>query len=60
MSVISCSHCNDVEDARCQECCEHEFDPEEGFMCLMCDKEGAEDVYSVAYDRWKDLMKYGE
>jgi hypothetical protein len=37
----------------CQDCCEHEFDSSEGYMCLNCNKEGAEDVFADAYDRWK-------
>jgi hypothetical protein len=44
----------------CQECCEHEFDPDEGFMCLDCGKDGAEDVMSAAYDKAKDERKYGK
>lgn len=24
----------------CQDCCCHEFDPSEGFMCINCNKEG--------------------
>lgn len=31
----------DIEGAAelCQKCCEHEHDPDEGMMCLNCDKE---------------------
>lgn len=43
----------------CEECCEHEFDPSEGFTCLNCGKDGAEDAMANAYDRAKDLSKYG-
>lgn len=24
----------------CQECCEHDFDPDEGYICLNCGLEG--------------------
>ena len=44
----------------CRWCCEHEPDADEGFMCLLCGKECAEDVMARAYDRAKDLQKYGE
>lgn len=27
------------EEEKCQECCEHEHDPDEGMMCINCDKE---------------------
>lgn len=46
-------------DSHCQECCDHEFDPDEGYHCLNCGKDGAEDVLSAAYDRAKDIRKYG-
>jgi len=42
----------------CQECCEHEFDPGEGYMCLNCGKEGFEDVMSRAFNDYKDSL-YG-
>ncbi len=44
----------------CEECCEHDFDPDEGNMCLSCGQDGTEDVMSAAYDRAKDYQKYGE
>lgn len=37
-----CSECND-SGKPCAECCEHEFDMDEGGMCLNC---GAEDWYN--------------
>lgn len=43
----------------CNECCEHEYDASEGFMCLNCGNEGAEEMMSMAEDRAKDLRKYG-
>lgn len=42
-----------------EEECEHDFDPDEGFTCLNCGKDGTEEVMSRAYDRAKDLRKYG-
>lgn len=44
----------------CEECCEHAFDPDEGYHCLNCSKDGSEEVLSSAYDRAKDLRKYGD
>ena len=44
----------------CEECCDHEFDADEGYHCLNCGKDGSESVMSAAYDRAKDLAKYGE
>lgn len=32
----------------CSECCEHEFDSSEGYMCLNCGKEGMEDMMCAA------------
>ena len=56
---VRCYECFD-HDEQCQECCPHEFDSSEGYTCLNCGKEGAEEVMSAAYDRAKDRMKYGE
>lgn len=39
--------------------CEHEFDPDEGWHCLNCGKDGTEEVKSRAYDYAKDVRKYG-
>lgn len=36
----------------CQNCCPHEFDPNEGFMCLNCNAEG--------YDHFADMGDYLE
>lgn len=44
----------------CQDCCEHEFDADEGYHCLSCGLDGSEDVAAAAYDRMKDFAKYGE
>lgn len=49
----------EVNPVPSEEECEHEFDPSEGFTCLNCGKDGAEEVLSAAYDRAKDLKKYG-
>lgn len=50
----------DTEEETEEEECEHEFDPDEGYHCLNCGKDGMEEVLSSAYDRAKDLRKYGE
>lgn len=42
-----------------EEGCEHDFDPDEGFHCLNCGKDGSEEVLSAAFDRAKDMRKYG-
>lgn len=34
--------------------CEHDFDPDEGFHCLNCGKDGTEEVMSAAIDRAQD------
>lgn len=72
---MKCGMCGDVLNANkeCDTCitkalakeieqreCPHEFDASEGYTCLHCGKDGAEDVLSVLYDRGKDLRKYGE
>ena len=44
----------------CPECCIHSPDPDEGYMCLECGQDCAENVLSDAYDRAKDIRKYGE
>lgn len=44
----------------CPDCCEHEFDPCEGFHCLQCGTDGSESVMSDTYDRAKDARKYGD
>ena len=47
-----CTDCdgegNNADGSYCQECCEHEFDPGEGYMCLNCNKEGMEDMCAAA------------
>lgn len=61
--MIQCEDCKKLipgPSALCPDCCDHEFDPGEGYMCLNCGKDGLEDAMSTAHDRAKDLRKYGE
>ncbi len=61
--ITRCSECKtEIEKSFdiCQKCCEHEFDPDEGYYCLDCGKCGAEEVLSALYDRAKDIRKYGD
>lgn len=58
--VRICAPCKARFKAEPEIDCEHEFDPDEGFMCLYCGKEGLEEAMSDAYDRAKDLRKYGD
>ena len=56
-----CIECNmGTEDTldTCQECCEH-IDMDDGY-CLLCGKDRTEEMMSLAYDRYKDRMKYGD
>jgi hypothetical protein len=46
-------------DVVCQDCCEHDYDEDTGFMCLNCGKDGAAEVLSTIYDLGKDFYKYG-
>lgn len=48
---------SELED---EDTCEHDFDPDEGFHCMNCGKDGTEEVMSRAYDRAKDFRKYGD
>jgi len=32
-------HHNGKDESVCQDCCEHEFDPDEGYMCLNCSEQ---------------------
>lgn len=39
-----CEHCAGCDQCQpecegCQDCCDHEYDPDEGMMCINCDKE---------------------
>ena len=60
--MMKCDICREkieVTFVTCEECCEHEFDPCEGNMCLQCGKDGSEDIAAAAFDRAKDIRKYG-
>lgn len=49
--------CGEDDYSGCEECCEHgdiDFP-----SCLDCGKDMAEDYASAAYDRAKDIRKYG-
>lgn len=48
----------DQYDSICKECCEH-GDMEEGY-CLICGTDRTEELSAMAYDRYKDFIKYGE
>lgn len=39
--------------------CYHNIDSDEGYHCLNCGKDFSEDIMSAAYDRVKDIRKYG-
>ncbi len=54
-----CNHTYPDHQYGCQDCCNHEPDPDEGNHCLQCGKDCSEDVMSDAYDRAKDIRKYG-
>lgn len=55
----NCEVCKDQEpDEGCQACCDH--DDTDDHCCLICGKDLTEDRMAAAYDRAKDLMKYGE
>lgn len=60
-SVI-CPDCKEpiaVAGYECQECCEHDYDPDEGYSCLNCGKSG-EDYLASRIDDAMDRMKYGD
>lgn len=38
-SQLKGHECN-VSDDVCEECCEHQFDMDEGYMCLECGAQG--------------------
>jgi hypothetical protein len=52
-SPTDCGECDGL-DEQCQACCEHEYDVDEGYMCLNCGKQG--DIGRLI-DR---AMDYGE
>lgn len=59
MSHPNPAHDSETELEDDEETCEHEFDPDEGYHCLNCGLDGSERVLSAAYDRAKDIRKYG-
>lgn len=34
--------------------CEHDFDPNNGYMCSFCDKDGREDVFCATIDSMEE------
>ena len=60
MISIRCQDCNRPVNYGefCEECCEH--DDRHKTSCLGCGKDMTEDLFAAAYDRAKDLRKYGE
>lgn len=41
----------------CPSCCDHS--DMDDFICLLCGEDRTDDIMSAAYDRAKDLRKYG-
>lgn len=37
--VVEEENCEDCDKGKCQEHCDHEYDPSEGMMCIICNKE---------------------
>lgn len=56
-----CEDCGEVYCGpyACPHCCDHEPDADEGYHCLNCGTDCSEGVMSAAYDRAKDIRKYG-
>jgi len=44
----------------CYDCCEHSDVCSDERGCLICGKDMTEEIMSAAYDRAKDIRKYGE
>ncbi len=53
--AVECPGCDELE---CQECCAHDS-TDHGFCCD-CGADRTEAMMSAAYDRAKDIRKYGE
>lgn len=51
--IKAITKCPGCESESCQDCCDHEFDPSEGYMCILCGREGLEDVMCAAEDYWE-------
>ncbi len=45
-----CGESIEPQNDACEECCDHDFDPSEGFTCLTCGKDGTEDMVCAAHD----------
>jgi Fe2+ or Zn2+ uptake regulation protein len=52
--MIQCTH---DDECLCQECCHHE--EMDHFICVDCGRDMTEYHMAIAYDRAKDLRKYG-
>jgi hypothetical protein len=62
-AVCFATRCGDDAPAsQEEEPCDHPdgFDREEGNTCLICGYDGSEDIMADAYDRAKDMRKYGD
>lgn len=47
---LECGDNREIDGIPCQECCEHAYDPDEGFMCEYCSHQGeASDVFDEDY-----------
>lgn len=53
-------NCTGKDDCECENCCEHDFDPDKGYTCLYCGKEGAADIISEMADRLADEWRERE
>lgn len=63
MKLQVCDTCGEplsLKGYDCQNCCDHDPDPQESYMCVNCGADCFEDVTARAHDRAKDLRKYGE
>ena len=49
---------NCVDEEKCQACCPH--DDLDHCICLACERDLSETIFSRAYDRAKDFRKYGD
>lgn len=37
---LSCADLHEIDGIPCQECCEHAYEPDEGFICEYCGEQG--------------------
>jgi hypothetical protein len=57
VTKLSCEECQDTREVRgkgCRGCCEHEFDPDSGMMCLNCEADGYEHLSDWIYECERD------